>query len=125
LAAGSGRSEEVWRNWIVRRRGDSRPVGTVQATLTRRHDAWTATIAWVIGVRWQHQGFASEATVGLIGWLRSHGVHEIRAHIHPGHEASMRVATRAGLEPSNAEVEGERVWRIRSRWTRSPLRDST
>jgi hypothetical protein len=34
LTAGSPRLEEVWRNWIVRRRADSRPVGTVSAGLT-------------------------------------------------------------------------------------------
>jgi RimJ/RimL family protein N-acetyltransferase len=111
LAAGSGRPDEVWRNWIVRRRADARPVGTVQATLVRRPGGWTATIAWVIGAAWQRQGFASEATIGLLGWLRRRRVHEVFAHIHPDHEASRRVAMRAGLEPTNAEVDGERVWR--------------
>jgi RimJ/RimL family protein N-acetyltransferase len=111
LAAGSGRPDEVWRNWIVRRRADVRPVGTVQATRVRRRGEWTATIAWVVGVGWQRQGFASEATIGLIGWLRRQGVREVYAHIHPDHQASTRVAVRAGLEPTNAEVEGERVWR--------------
>lgn len=111
LAAGSGRPDEVWRNWIVRRRADARPVGSVQATLVRRRGGWTATIAWVTGAAWQRQGFASEAAIGLIGWLRRQRVHEVFAHIHPDHEASRRVAMRAGLEPTNAEVDGERVWR--------------
>ena len=67
LTAGSPRLEEVWRNWIVRRRADSRPVGTVQATLIRHHEGWTAHVAWIIGLPWQHQGYASEAARALDG----------------------------------------------------------
>lgn len=33
LAAGSGRPDEIWLNWIVRQRVTRRPVGTVQATV--------------------------------------------------------------------------------------------
>ena len=58
------RLEEVWRNWIVRRRADSRPVGTVQATLIGHHEGWTAQVAWIMGLPWQHQGYASEAARG-------------------------------------------------------------
>src|SRR5206468_710450 len=47
LTAGSPRPGELWRNWVVRRRADLRPVGTVQATLTRRRAGWTAHVAWV------------------------------------------------------------------------------
>jgi RimJ/RimL family protein N-acetyltransferase len=112
LAAGSPRPDEVWCNWIVRRRSDSQPIGTVQATLTRHqgHESWTATIAWVIGVPWQGKGFASEAARALVAWLVSQDVHEIVAHIHPDHTASAQVALRAGLHPTPDEVEGEQVW---------------
>jgi len=111
LAAGSSKPDEVWCNWIVRRRADSQPVGTVQATLTSHDGAWTAHVAWVIGIPWQHQGLASEAARALVCWLGSHGVHDIVAHIHPDHVASMRVASRAGLQPTDDEVDGEQVWR--------------
>jgi RimJ/RimL family protein N-acetyltransferase len=109
--AGSQRPEEVWRNWVVRRRADARPVGTVQATIGRRPGGWTAEIAWVVGVPWQGQGYASEAARALVGWLGRHHVHEIVAHIHPDHLASAQVATRAGLRPTREQVDGERVWR--------------
>jgi RimJ/RimL family protein N-acetyltransferase len=114
LAGGSGKPDEVWLNWIARRRSDSRPVGTMQATLRSVEDGWTADIAWLIGVPWQNQGLASEAAVALVGWLRSRGVEDIRANIHPEHAASAAVAARAGLEPTDDEVDGERVWRSRS-----------
>jgi RimJ/RimL family protein N-acetyltransferase len=109
LAAGSSKPDEVWLNWIVRRRADSQPVGTMQATL--RDGRRSALLAWVIGVQWQNQGFASEAALGLVEWLRAHGVLELSAHIHPEHAASAAVARRAGLEPTDREIGGERIWR--------------
>jgi RimJ/RimL family protein N-acetyltransferase len=115
LAAGSGRPEELWRNWIVRRRADARPVGTVQATITRDHGGWTATIAWVIGVPWQRRGYAAEAARALVGWLARRDAREIVAHIHPDHAASAAVAARAGLRPTPDRVDGEQVWRLPGR----------
>ena len=61
LAAGSSRPDEIWLNWIVRRRSDARAVGTVQATITGDDAMRTAFVAWVIGVSWQRNGYASEA----------------------------------------------------------------
>ena len=110
LTAGSGNAGERWLNWIVRRREDGQPVGTVQATLTSADDRSTAHVAWVIGVDWQGRGFASEAARALVDRLRAHGAEAVVAHIHPQHRASEAVAARAGLRPTNAEVEGERVW---------------
>jgi len=48
----------------------------------------------------------------LVGWLAGHDVDEILAHIHPDHLASAQVAIRAGLQPTDDQVDGERVWRI-------------
>ena len=115
LVAGSGRAAEVWRNWTVRRRADGRPVGTVQATITRGPAGWTAEVAWVVGVPWQGQGYATEAAKALVAWLGHRGAHEIVAHIHPGHAASARVAARAGLRPTAEQVDGEQVWRLGGR----------
>jgi RimJ/RimL family protein N-acetyltransferase len=115
LTAGPARPDEVWRNWIVRRRADSRPVGTTQATLTRHHGSWMAEIAWVIGVPFQHQGYAAEAARALVGWLAGQDVGEIVAHIHPDHLASAEVAIRAGFQPTDDQVDGEQVWRILTR----------
>jgi RimJ/RimL family protein N-acetyltransferase len=97
LAAGSPDPDEVWLNWIVRRRYDDQPIGTVQATLTVKARQTTASVAWVVGVDWQNQGFASEAAQALVGWLRQHGVADVIALIHPDHQASAVVAAHAGL----------------------------
>jgi RimJ/RimL family protein N-acetyltransferase len=100
---------EEWRNWIVRARGDGRAIGTVQATIV--DGGQRAEIAWVIGLPWQGQGFASEAARALVTWLEARGVTSITANIHPDHQASATVAARAGLVPTNEVVDGERVWR--------------
>jgi RimJ/RimL family protein N-acetyltransferase len=86
-------------------------MGTVQATLTIGDGESTANVAWVIGVDWQNQGFASEAARALIEWLWQHGVDEVIACIHPDHQASAVVATRAGLRPTHEQRDGEQVWR--------------
>jgi RimJ/RimL family protein N-acetyltransferase len=109
LAAGPADTNVRWLNWIVRRRGDSQPLGSVQATLT--DDGATAHVAWVIGVEWQHRGFASEAARALVEWLRERSAQVILANIHPDHRASAAVARRAGLEPTQERGDGEQVWR--------------
>jgi RimJ/RimL family protein N-acetyltransferase len=111
LAAGSPRASETWMNWIVRRRLDSQPVGTVQATVRHVDEREVARLGWMVGVEWQNQGYASEAAVALVKWVRRQGVEDIGANIHPDHEASATVATRAGLHLTEEEFEGERVWR--------------
>jgi RimJ/RimL family protein N-acetyltransferase len=111
LVAGSPDPDELWLNWVVRRRSDAQPMGTLQATLTMRNGEPTANVAWVIGVDWQNQGFASEAARALVGWLRQHGADNVVAHIHPDHQASAAVAMRAGLRPTDEQADGERVWR--------------
>ena len=110
--AGSGRDSERWLNWIVRRRGDGAAIGTVQATVMNPDDEPVAFVAWTIGVGWQRQGYATEATIALVEWLVDHGVDSIVAHIHPQHTASASVASRAGLRPTSELADGEVVWRL-------------
>ena len=145
LAAGSGRPDEIWLNWIVRQRATRRPVGTVQATVktaietaveTARPGAAprtgelmtgsaasgalagpirTAWVAWVIGASWQGRGYGAEAATALLNWLRGQGIAIINAAIHPANLASAGVARRAGLIPTSAELDGEQVWTLPGR----------
>ena len=109
LAAGhSADGTQLWLNWITRLEPDGEAVGFVQATVT--DDGQAAEVAWLVGVPWQGRGLASEAASAAVGWLVGEGVRTIRACIHPDHEASGRVASRAGLEPSGEAVDGEVVW---------------
>src|SRR5215469_2012125 len=72
---------EEWRNWILRREPGGEAIGYVQATIGDKGSR--AEIAWVIGVDWQGQGYATEAAQALVAWLDSRGVTAIQAHIHP------------------------------------------
>jgi RimJ/RimL family protein N-acetyltransferase len=82
----------------------------VQATVFGEGNA--ADVAWVLGVPFQGHGYAVEAASGMVAWLREQGVAEVRAHIHPDHAASARVAERIGLAATGElDGEGEQVWR--------------
>ncbi|SEG09238.1 Protein N-acetyltransferase, RimJ/RimL family [Thermomonospora echinospora] len=101
--------QQAWLNWIVRRRRDGRPVGTVQATVTPGPEA---AVAWVIGMPYQGFGFATEAARALIGWLHAQGITVIRANIHPDNAASVAVARKLGLRPTADHAGDEVVWRL-------------
>jgi RimJ/RimL family protein N-acetyltransferase len=101
---------QEWVNWIARRAQDGVAVGTVQATVL--DGGGRADVAWVVGADFQGRGYAVEAASALVAWLRERGVADIRAHIHPEHAASARVAERIGLAPTGGlDDEGEQIWR--------------
>lgn len=109
-AGGPADGSQEWVNWIARRAEDGTAVGTVQATVLEA--GRVADVAWVVGTEFQGRGYAVEAATALAAWLRERGVTEVRAHIHPGHEASGRVASRLGLVPTGElDDEGEQIWR--------------
>ena len=109
VAGRSPDGREEWRNWILRHQPGGQAVGYVQATIT--DEARRAEIAWVVGLRWQGRGYATEAAQALIGWLDARGIQVIQARIHPEHAASAAVARRAGLRPSGVLEDGEQLWR--------------
>jgi RimJ/RimL family protein N-acetyltransferase len=85
-------------------------VGYTQATIHPTH----AEVAWVVGTRQQGLGYASEAAKALVSWLGALGVAEVRAHVHPTHTASRRVAHHAGLRRTGELNDGEDVWARRT-----------
>jgi methyltransferase (TIGR00027 family) len=95
-----------WLNWVIRRRDTGAAVGTMQVTLTTRG----AELAWVVAVAQQGRGYAREAALATVDWLRAHGVTALVAHIHPDHRASMAIATVLGLRPTEVTVDGETQW---------------
>ncbi|TDD68476.1 N-acetyltransferase [Jiangella aurantiaca] len=108
VAGRSPDGRQEWLNWIIRRTPDGRAVGTVQATVT--DEGRQAEIAWVVGAAFHGQGYATAAAVALVAWLDERGVRTITAHVHPEHQASMTVAERAGLRPTERFDDGERLW---------------
>ncbi|MGZ5129301.1 MAG: GNAT family N-acetyltransferase [Actinomycetota bacterium] len=99
--------DELWLNWVVRRREDGRAVGHLQATVGQGD----AAIAWVIGTVYQRRGFATEAGRALTGWLHDAlGVPVVNGCIHPDNVASQTAAARIGLRPTDRWYGGEVVW---------------
>lgn len=98
--------KELWLNWMVRERETNQAIGYTQATI----ETCRAYIAWVIGVRWQGSGYASEAATALVAWLVANGVPEVRACVYAHHKASQRVAQNAGLVVTQEKIDGEDVW---------------
>ncbi len=101
---------ELWLNWVARKRPGGPVVGTMQATISIEQGAPVAVLAWTIGSAHQGQGLATEAADLIASWLRQQGIAQLRAHIHPRHHASMAVAAAIGLGPTETMVSGERRW---------------
>jgi RimJ/RimL family protein N-acetyltransferase len=99
---------EDWHNWIIRTRLGGRAIGFVQATVT--DGGQRAEIAWLIGLAWQGQGYATESVEAMVAWLDASGVTSITSNIHPDHAASASVARRVGLLPTDRWIDGERTW---------------
>lgn len=99
---------ELWLNWALRERSEAAFIGHLQAGVGVTY----ADVAWKVGMAWQGRGYATEAARALVDWLRGSGVTDIRASIHPGHAASIRVAERAGLRRTAMMDGGEVVWRL-------------
>lgn len=97
---------QLWLNWLVTLEHDDIPMGYVQATVSESH----SDVAWVIGLQWQGNGYASEAASALVKWLQESGVKVIRCCIHPSHTGSQRVANNAGFNKSSTVEDGEDVW---------------
>ncbi len=107
--AGSGRPNEVWRNWVIRA-GDGRAIGFVQADVSDE----AAELAWVVGVDDQGHGYASEAAMGVRDQLRIEGSTRFEAFIHPEHIASQAVARHVGMtRTGDVDDEGEEQWSTR------------
>ena len=108
-----GHSDDGWQwwlNWVVTKRDSGKPVGFVQATVEDDGSSLVADIAWVISPNWQGQGVASEAAQAMVAWLRLNGVHRLTAHIHPDHQASMKVAQNRALHATSSKGDSETRW---------------
>jgi RimJ/RimL family protein N-acetyltransferase len=112
--------QELWLNWVLRRKEDGKPDGTLQATVEESE----GLVAWVIATRYQRLGYAKEAARRLTLWLMTRlDLAVVKAHVHPQHDASARVAAAAGLKKTSERVDGEDVWRLdRETGTEGPPR---
>lgn len=73
------------------------PVNARSESLLRRHG-------------FAREGYAKEASLGLLERILHYPLDTVTAHIHPDHIASQQVATGLGLERSGQCQDGEEVW---------------
>lgn len=110
-AGQSADGQQGWLNWLLRHRPDGQVIGTVQATLHQPAvDHVEAELAWVVGVEHQGRGFGRESALGMVTWLREHGVDGLAAHIHPQHRSSIGIAQALGLAATDTVSDGEILW---------------
>src|SRR3954464_15235028 len=67
----SADGRELWLNWVVREREGGGAVGDVQGT--GEPVSGGAEVAWVVGTGFQGRGYAREAAVAMVAWLRERG----------------------------------------------------
>ena len=101
---------ETWLNWIIRCDTTGTAGGYVQATVSEVGHRRIAEVAWVVGQRFQRRGIATAAAAVMAAFLRGEGAGPLRAHIHPDHVASQRVASALGMHPQPEIVDGEIRW---------------
>jgi RimJ/RimL family protein N-acetyltransferase len=100
----------LWGNWVLRVRETGAAIGTVQATLPADGPAaGPAEVAWVVAVPAQGHGYAKEAARSLTARLTADGW-SVAAYVHPGHHASQRVASAAGMTVTATVRDGEQCW---------------
>lgn len=99
---------EIWLNWLLRRRDDGAAIGTLQATVEPGGRAWIGYL--LTPPAWGH-GFATEACAWLVAELaRRHGVRDIMASVDVRNARSIAVLERVGfarVATCAAELRGE------------------
>jgi RimJ/RimL family protein N-acetyltransferase len=101
---------EGWLNWVIGSRSSDELLGFVQSTVRRDAGGMSADVAWLVTPKAQGQGAATEAARAMVAWLRLHEVTTFTAYIHPEHHASMAVAAKLGLVPTDKIKDGEICW---------------
>ena len=84
--------DEVWLNWALRLKINGTYVGLLQTTLRPRKAR--AYIAYEVGVRHQHKGYATEACRRLLALLFEHQVDRVIAEVDSRNAASLALLRR-------------------------------
>lgn len=93
---GSVSSGELWHNWICRERAERALVGSMQSTVLWRRR--TAYIAYAVYPRFQRKGYAREACLAVIAFVRkTSAVERIWAEMDARNEASFKLAESIGF----------------------------
>lgn len=91
----SPEADEVWLNWVLRRREAGDCIGSVQVTLDADASAY---FAYELGSAFWRQGFAGEACAAVLQVLQADfGVRQVVAEVDTLNVASIRLLERLGF----------------------------
>ncbi len=91
----SPEGDELWLNWVLRRREGGDCIGSVQVTLYADASAY---LAYELGSAFWRQGFASEACAAVLQTLQAgFGVTRVVAEVDTLNAASIRLLERLGF----------------------------
>ena len=95
--------------WTVIQRDSGAVIG--RAGFAYREGYEEPELGFIIGVPWQHQGYAEEVCRAILeyGWERLEFT-RVQAMVEPGNEASLRLCEKLGFEAKETVKAGERVY---------------
>jgi len=102
-------SGQGWCVRVITREEDDKVIGHC-GFHGHPEDVGRAEIGYLIFENVRGNGYATEATLGLVNWAREQGVETVFAAVSPKNHSSIRVAERAGFHRSGVqgtELEGE------------------
>lgn len=95
--------------WTVIQRNSGAVIG--RAGFAYREGYEEPELGFIIGIPWQHQGYAEEVCRAILeyGWERLEFT-RVQAMVEPGNEASLRLCKKLGFEAKETVKAGERVY---------------
>ena len=95
--------------WTVVQRDSGAVIG--RAGFAYREGYEEPELGFIIGVPWQHQGYAEEVCRAILeyGWERLEFT-RVQAMVEPGNEASLKLCEKLGFEEKETVKAGERVY---------------
>jgi [ribosomal protein S5]-alanine N-acetyltransferase len=101
----SPEGDEVWLNWVLRRRDQRDCIGSVQVTL---YGDASAYLAYELGSAFWHRGFASEACAAVLQALQADfGVQCVIAEVDTLNAASIRLLERLAFTRTALQREAD------------------
>ena len=87
--------DELWFNWVARLNATNKAVGHFQAGVKSNSES---NVAYTVGLRYQRQGFATEALKSILAFLNSTmGVKTVKAWIDTRNKASIDLVKKIGM----------------------------
>ncbi len=96
--------DEVWLNWAIRVKNDSKYAGTIQATVFHNQ---VASIGYVLFTAYQKRGFASESCSKLLEILfLGYGMEKISAQVDKQNIPSLKLLEKIGFAAIGESADG-------------------